>query len=95
MPSIVRSSQAEEDISDIWLFIAENDEAAAYRLTGRLSEVFRMLAAIPGAGRARDEIGEGLRSYPVGNYVVFYRPWGDGIVVVRVLHGARDLPALF
>ena len=35
----------------------------------------------------------GLRSFPVGNYLVFYRPLaeGDGIAVIRVLHGARDL----
>jgi len=32
---------------------------------------------------------------PVGNYVIFYRPIEDGIVVIRVLHGARDLPELF
>jgi toxin ParE1/3/4 len=95
MPTIVRSSQAEQDIGDIWLFIAEDDEAAANRVKDRLLEVFRMLAANPGAGRARDEIRKGLRSYPVSNYIVFYRVWRDGIIVARVLHGARDLPRLF
>jgi toxin ParE1/3/4 len=31
----------------------------------------------------------------VGNYVVFYRPIENGIEVVRVLHGRRDIAALF
>jgi toxin ParE1/3/4 len=32
---------------------------------------------------------------PLGNYIIFYRPIDDGIEVVRILHGARDLPPLF
>jgi toxin ParE1/3/4 len=36
-----------------------------------------------------------LRSFPVKNYVIFYRPLEDGIEIVRVLHGAQDLPPLF
>jgi len=36
-----------------------------------------------------------LRSLPVGNYLIFYMPVEDGIVVVRVLHGMRDVDALF
>lgn len=36
-----------------------------------------------------------LRSHPHGNYVIFYRPIGDGIEIVRVLHGARDIDAAF
>jgi toxin ParE1/3/4 len=42
-------------------------------------------------GRAREELASELRSFPVRRYVVFYRPLVDGIEVVRVLHGARDV----
>jgi hypothetical protein len=35
-----------------------------------------------------------LRSFPVGRYVVFYRPQDDGIDVVRVLHSARDIESI-
>jgi toxin ParE1/3/4 len=41
-------------------------------------------------GRARPELSAGLRSWPVGRYLVFYEPREDGINDVRVLHGARD-----
>jgi len=40
----------------------------------------------------------GLRSLPVQGFekhLVFYRPPKEGIEVVRVLHGARDLDLLF
>jgi toxin ParE1/3/4 len=45
-------------------------------------------------GANRDRLGSGLRSFPVGNYLVFYRTVPDGIELVRLLHGARDLSRL-
>lgn len=54
-----------------------------------------MLARAPLLGRSRDEFAEGLRSFPLGNYVVFYLPRPAGITVVRVLSGFRNLPELF
>ncbi|HEU5126240.1 MAG TPA: type II toxin-antitoxin system RelE/ParE family toxin [Verrucomicrobiae bacterium] len=36
-----------------------------------------------------------LRSFPVGNYSIFYCPLDAGIKVVRVLHSSRDMPKLF
>ena len=53
------------------------------------------LASTPGMGRTRDEIAEGLRSFPVGRYVIFYRTIPEGVEIVRVLHGSRDVDALF
>ena len=47
-----------------------------------------------GAGQARDEMALGLRSFPVSryrNYLGCYRAIKDGIQIIRVLHGARDL----
>jgi toxin ParE1/3/4 len=45
-------------------------------------------------GRKRDELISGLRSFPVGRYLIFYSTLPDGIEAVRVLHSARDLDAL-
>lgn len=36
-----------------------------------------------------------MRSFPVGRYIVFYMPLDDGVVVIRVLHGSRDIDAIF
>jgi toxin ParE1/3/4 len=46
-------------------------------------------------GRHREELAAELRSFLVDNFVIFYRPMDGGIEVVRILHGARDLPPLF
>jgi toxin ParE1/3/4 len=46
-------------------------------------------------GRPRDELAVGLRSLPVGDYLVFYRSGKDGIEVARILSGYRDLDAIF
>jgi len=50
-----------------------------------------MLAANPLAGRTRDDLAPKIRSFPVGNYIIFYLPLSDGVEVVRVLHGRQDI----
>jgi len=46
-------------------------------------------------GKTRDHLSPGLRSFSVASYQTFYRIVPGGIELVRVLHGARDLNALF
>jgi toxin ParE1/3/4 len=53
------------------------------------------LAQNPGAGRSRDEIGHGYRSYPHGAHVVFYLIDGANIAIIGVPHGAMDIEAYF
>ena len=61
----------------------------------RLDAKLRLLAPQPLMGRSRDELSPGVRSLPFGRYVIFYLPLADGIDVVRVLHSARDIEAIF
>jgi toxin ParE1/3/4 len=56
---------------------------------------FVKLANLPDLGRLRRDLAPHLRSHPIGRYVIFYRSTNHGIEIVRVLHGARDLPPLF
>ncbi len=95
MPQLTRRPLAETDILEIWDYIADDSLAAADRWVDHLDEQFRVLATQPMMGRARDELAPGVRSFPFGRYVVFYVPLADGIDVVRVLHGARDIDAVF
>ena|SRR6266581_2914035 len=88
-----RTQQARRDLLEIWSFIASDNEAAADRTLDRLGEVMRMLADRPFAGRARPELADNLRSFPVGNYVIFYRPVARGIDVIRVLSSYLDIAA--
>jgi toxin ParE1/3/4 len=89
------SGAAGADLEEIWLFIAEDDPDAADHFVRTIVSRFPTLASMPQMGRHREELSARLRSFPVGNYVIFYRPVNGGIEVVRVLHGARDFPPLF
>jgi toxin ParE1/3/4 len=95
MPTVLRTSQAHLDLVEIAFRIAEENPAAADRWLDLVNEKCRLLAQMPELGRKRPDLAPGLRGLPVGNYVIFYRPMKDGIQVIRVLHGARDLPPLF
>ena len=53
------------------------------------------LSTAPFAGRTRDEFGLGLRSFPVESYIAFYRVRDEVVEIVRIIHGARDLGAIF
>ena len=85
------------DLAGIWAYIAEDSPRQADTLATRIQHDFRLLARRPNLGRARPELSPGLRSMPVGRYVIFYIPSTRprGIEVVRVLHGSRDLKHFF
>ena len=91
MANYVISRPAQTDIDEIVAYIAEDNLDAALAFEARLTQLFRMLANNPKSGRERPELMEGLRSFPAGSYLIFYRMWAGKIAVVRVLHGARDL----
>jgi toxin ParE1/3/4 len=95
MPRVIRRPLAASDVFDIWDRIAEESLSSADRWVDRLDEALALLATQPMMGRTRDELIRGLRSFPFGRYVVFYEPLPDGIDVVRILHGARDIDAIF
>jgi toxin ParE1/3/4 len=95
MPRITRRPLATVDILDIWEHIAEDSVVAADRWVDQLDEKFGLLSTQPLMGRAREDLAAGLRSFPFGRYVIFYEPSEAGIDVVRVLHTARDIDAVF
>ena len=97
MPRLVIAPEARQDLRAIRDYIAKNDPEAAQRFVMRLRDMARMLAGAPATGRARPEIGSGVRSFVVNRYVLFYRSLAGaaGIELVRVLHGARDVDAVF
>jgi toxin ParE1/3/4 len=86
-----KTPQTEIDLTSIWDFIAHDNIRAADALLVRIEAAFDMLAANPLAGRARDDLAPKIRSFPVGNYIVFYLPLSDDVEVVRVLHGRQDI----
>ena len=95
MPTLIVSPLAEEDLEEIWSFVAERDVEAANRLIDEITGRFDHLLAYPEAGRARHELLVNLRSLPVKRYVIFYQPTDDGVEIFRVLHGSRDIQSEF
>jgi toxin ParE1/3/4 len=91
MPRVLRKPLARADLLDIWNYVADDGPAKADRLLDIINKHCQTLARFPKMGRARNELGVSLRSFPVGNYVIFYREISKGIEIIRVLHGARDI----
>ncbi len=89
------SAAALADLEDCWLYIAQDSVQAADRLLDTIEEKLVMLAKYPHSGRHCHELGPNLHRSPVGSCVIFYRIQAKHIEVVRVLHGARDIEAIF
>ena len=82
---------ADVDLDSIWSYIAVDSVRAANEQIDRIGEVFEMLVQNPLAGRERSDLQRGLRSFPVGSYLVFYLPLSDGVEIVRVMSGRQDI----
>jgi plasmid stabilization system protein ParE len=90
--------QATADLLDIWSFIARDNPDAADRVEVAVFEACDLLADSPLAGRMRKDITAlPLRFWvvhPYSNYLIVYNPDSEPLQVIRILHGARDLPSL-
>lgn len=95
MGTIVKTPRAKRDLLEIWDYIADDSEARADEFIARFDAKFRLLAERSSLGRSREELAAGLRSFPLGRYVIFFRPVAGGIEVIRVLHSARDFGSDF
>jgi toxin ParE1/3/4 len=93
--TIQKTARAEEDLIEIWLYIAPDNVEAADLVLDEIEMRFHALAEHPSMGRMRLDIAPELRYFPVGNYLILYRTITSGVEIVRVLHGSRDIPNLF
>jgi toxin ParE1/3/4 len=101
MSRVIRRPRARADIQEQAFRIADDNPDAARRFLGEVERSLELLAGMPGMGAARPRLSpalRGLRMFPVSsvfdNHLLFYRPIRDGIELVRVLHGARDIEAI-
>ena len=92
-------ARARLDLQNHWRYIARDNLPAADRLLDAAEETFKFIAETPGIGSQRSfRKLAGVRSRAVTgfrNYLVFYQTRGETVVIVRVLHGMRDLPRFF
>ncbi|CAN5633497.1 type II toxin-antitoxin system RelE/ParE family toxin [soil metagenome] len=96
MAQILFTPIATEDLRQIWIYIAENaGSETANRFLSEIKNKCETIAEFPESGRARHEFLINLRSFPFKKYVVFYLPLKDGIEVLRIIHGSRDIEQVF
>jgi toxin ParE1/3/4 len=85
---------AEQDLVDIWCFIAQDNRIAASDLVPQIEKRFDVLLSQPEIGPRRDHLAEGLRVRFHRDYALYYRFTDTEVIIVRVVHGARDAQAL-
>jgi toxin ParE1/3/4 len=89
--------QAEAELDNIWYYVAKESGSVeiADRLIDSVTERFYLLASHPHIGRHRGEdLRPGLRSFPVGEYVIIYRVEEKDVLILHVFRGSRDIEAL-
>jgi toxin ParE1/3/4 len=95
MKRLVFTPAARDDLMTIGLYIADDNPPRAESFVAELEAKARHLAENPRSYPARDDISPGLRAAVHGRYLLLYREFEDEVRIVRVVHGARDLPRIF
>jgi toxin ParE1/3/4 len=100
-PEVILTPQAREDIKQIATCIKEDSPQSSLAFRHTLENIYEVLLELPEIGTAgsfHNPEMKGLRMLPVhkfDKYLIFYRSTPEGLEIVRVVHGARDLPSLF
>jgi len=69
------SRQADRDLEDMWVYLAQNDSLAADLLLAKAFDKFPMLAQFPEMGRSRKELSEELRSFQLSHTLSSTKEW--------------------
>jgi toxin ParE1/3/4 len=97
---IIKRERALRDLEQRSQYSRQHNPSAAIRFLDAAQATIRKLAASPGIGSRYDPEHPALaeiRFFPVSRFendLIFYRPIADGIEIVRVLHGARDIAGI-
>jgi plasmid stabilization system protein ParE len=93
---VIITAEAENDLRSIAGHVAEDSPADALKLVAELRAACEGLADFPGRFPVAPGFESlGVRRRLVGNYLIFYRIDTDRVVVIHILHGARDYMELF
>jgi toxin ParE1/3/4 len=90
------SPEALADRDGIWdYYVGVAGRHTAEKVLRGIGDVIALIEDHPLAGRARDEVRPGLRSFAATPHVVFYRVVDDTPQIVRVLDGRQDIDEIF
>ncbi|MCC6797427.1 MAG: type II toxin-antitoxin system RelE/ParE family toxin [Candidatus Hydrogenedentes bacterium] len=85
------SRKAGRDLKVIYKYIAQDNVTAADRVLEEIQQACGHILELPKLGRARPDAGQNLRYFPVSDYNIFYQIKGSSVIIVRVIHGKRDI----
>lgn len=94
MARVTFSPKSRQDLIDIGDYIARDSRANARRFVAKLMEQCQRIGNAPMGYVGREDLAPGLRMASLGRYVIFFRVIDGAVRVERVLHGARNLPAV-
>ena len=84
------SHAAQRDLDEVFLYWAERaGSAIADRLIDAIMDRFWILGQYPDAGRPCNDIAPGVKCFPAGKYLIYYRKIRRGVEIAHVFHGAR------
>lgn len=89
------SQPAIKDLEEIIDYFSSRNLDAVERFINQFEKKCKNLANFPNMGRSYDDIKPSLRGLPLAGYIIFYRIIDDGIEIIRVVSGYRDLESLF
>ncbi len=97
MNQVFRTDQFRNALKEIGTYIAKESgsRTIATDFLHRIDEKCQAYARQSGMGEMRPDLGEEIRCFSVGSYVVFYHPIDQGIMLLAIIHGARDIPVVF
>jgi len=94
MAAVTFSPKSRQDLLDIGDYIAKDTRANARRFVGKLMEQCKRIGNAPLGYASREDLAPSLRMAALDRYVVFFRVIEGTVRIERVLHGARNLPAV-
>lgn len=87
------SNEADSDLEDIFDYTKkEHSLHQAIKYLTEIDEVFNQIVQNPAIGKERIELKATVFSLKASKHLVFYQIKSSYILIVRVLHGRRDLP---
>ncbi len=90
---VVLSARAESNLAEIFRSSIERwGEHQARKYAEQIDRRLAVLTKVSGAGRARPELGEGVRSIPIGAHIIFFKMLGDEALVLSIRHAKRSAP---
>lgn len=98
MRRLVVTTAARRQLGEIIAYIARESGSlrVALAFRKRLADKFEKLRALQAVlGTERSELSEGIRSTPVGNYLIFFRYGDSKVTIVAVIHASRDVVSHF